>query len=243
MSKPELLTAADAASLLMGVSLKSPIGKRLAALSGGDAVTVPATVDHHLEHMWHLCKQTPAPDVVADKMSDLTKYKEAVATGARIGGLLATDAECRAKRILDWIENEQSNVILVPEDRDLLRDIVSGRILLLAAPIDMVLHCPYCHEQHIDKAGPPTYMGREITVSEYNGLLREAAVGGVMGVSGLKAEWKNPPHKSHLCAFCGCIWRPADVCTNGVADARTKGEADNWQDRELGRDHTGATVR
>ena len=38
--------------------------------------------------------------------------------------------------------------------------------------------------------------------------------------------WTNPPHKSHLCHGCGCIWRPADVPTNGVAFLSTVGASD-----------------
>ena len=41
-------------------------------------------------------------------------------------------------------------------------------------------------------------------------------------------EWDNPPHRSHLCGSCGCIWRPADVATVGVEAATTAGDADNW---------------
>lgn len=40
--------------------------------------------------------------------------------------------------------------------------------------------------------------------------------------------WMNPPHKSHLCHFCGCVWRPADVPTNGVAKTQTRGSDDTW---------------
>lgn len=40
--------------------------------------------------------------------------------------------------------------------------------------------------------------------------------------------WDNPPHRSHLCHDCGCIWRPADVPTNGVKDIKTAGDADTW---------------
>lgn len=39
--------------------------------------------------------------------------------------------------------------------------------------------------------------------------------------------WSNPPHKSHLCHDCGCIWRPASVPTNGVASI-APGKADTW---------------
>lgn len=41
-------------------------------------------------------------------------------------------------------------------------------------------------------------------------------------------DWDNPPHRSHKCKYCGCIWRPSDVATTGVARITTKGKADNW---------------
>lgn len=39
-------------------------------------------------------------------------------------------------------------------------------------------------------------------------------------------EWDNPPHKSHLCAYCSHIWRPADVYTTGVREILTRGGND-----------------
>lgn len=60
-------------------------------------------------------------------------------------------------------------------------------------PFDMVLHCPKCITQHVDKP---------------------------------RGEWKNPPHRSHLCAKCGFVWRPADVATNGIMKCATRGEHD-----------------
>ncbi len=78
------------------------------------------------------------------------------------------------------------------------------------APIDMVLHCPACGMQHIDRPDPP---------SQYAGM------------DGTSNEWTCPPHRSHLCrpedGGCGHIWRPADVPTNGVAAVMTKGKADS----------------
>lgn len=62
-------------------------------------------------------------------------------------------------------------------------------------PINMLLWCPQCNEQHIDAPSE---------------------------------GWNNPPHRSHLCHECGCIWRPADVATNGVAEVKTAGDADTW---------------
>ena len=88
--------------------------------------------------------------------------------------------------------------------------------------IDMVLHCPKCGMQHIDK-------------DNYEELRIEAAELGVdrEGERELERwieerEWSNPPHRSHLCQNrkCGHIWRPADVPTNGVAAIKTAGTKD-----------------
>jgi hypothetical protein len=38
--------------------------------------------------------------------------------------------------------------------------------------------------------------------------------------------WLNPPHRSHLCAACGHIWRPADIPTVGVEEIATRGRLD-----------------
>lgn len=61
-------------------------------------------------------------------------------------------------------------------------------------PIPMILFCPACGVQHIDKP---------------------------------EGDWTNPPHRSHLCHYCGHIWRPADVATTGVKDIATRGEHDD----------------
>ena len=68
-------------------------------------------------------------------------------------------------------------------------------------PIDMVLYCPNCGFQHVDKPGMS---------SEFD-----------------DHTWTNPPHKSHLCHRCGHVWRPADVPTNGVAAITTRGQNDS----------------
>ena len=82
-------------------------------------------------------------------------------------------------------------------------------------PIDMILHCPKCHVQHIDR--------REIAPVK-NGPDNGPGDRGF----GIRVVWDNPPHRSHLCHSCGCVWRPADVCTNGVAQIETRGKDDNW---------------
>lgn len=69
-------------------------------------------------------------------------------------------------------------------------------------PIPMLLYCPKCGLQHIDEPDERT------------------------------PNWTNPPHKSHLCHGCGCIWRPADVPTEGVLATATVGKADTWEPNE-----------
>lgn len=90
-------------------------------------------------------------------------------------------------------------------------------------PIDMVLFCPRCHQQHIDaphhwsdKFDAPT--GDE--APEDRAALDKA-------VRKYEAEWTNPPHRSHECQHCKFTWRPADVPTNGVAAVKTKGQRDD----------------
>lgn len=56
-------------------------------------------------------------------------------------------------------------------------------------------------------------------------------------------EWTNPPHKSHLCAGCGTIWRPADVCTVGVAAIETRGEKDTFPSDRKGRRVAGTCIK
>lgn len=45
--------------------------------------------------------------------------------------------------------------------------------------------------------------------------------------------WTNPPHRSHECQTCGCIWRPADVPTTGVLYLGTKGRVDTVDNTSL----------
>lgn len=54
--------------------------------------------------------------------------------------------------------------------------------------------------------------------------------------------WTNPPHRSHLCAFCGCRWRPADIATNGVREIKTKGLFDSWNSRPKELNTTGTRL-
>ena len=87
--------------------------------------------------------------------------------------------------------------------------------------IDMVLHCPKCGLQHIDKDNSEDL---RIEAAEL-GVDREGDRELEHWIE--EREWTNPPHRSHLCASCKHIWRPADVCTNGVLAVKTKGQEDS----------------
>lgn len=92
-------------------------------------------------------------------------------------------------------------------------------------PIPMILFCPVCRLQHIDKADEPPRLA--------NGDVAHGCElcdgDDECTCPGWKPRWWiNPPHRSHLCHGCGCIWRPADVPTNGVASIETAGKADTF---------------
>jgi predicted RNA-binding Zn-ribbon protein involved in translation (DUF1610 family) len=96
----------------------------------------------------------------------------------------------------------------------MLAEIVRLRAVVDAAqpdPIDMILYCPNCGQQHIDEPGETTRWANNEHPPRVTG-----------------EPWTNPPHRSHLCHACGMIWRPADVATNGVAEIKTKGHHDSW---------------
>jgi len=91
-------------------------------------------------------------------------------------------------------------------------------------PIKMVLHCPVCGFQHLDRPNHwsdkfDAPMGTE-SVEDLESLRK--------AMEAYEAEWTNPPHRSHTCLKCGTIWRPADVSTMGVWRVDTKGKADTW---------------
>jgi predicted RNA-binding Zn-ribbon protein involved in translation (DUF1610 family) len=88
---------------------------------------------------------------------------------------------------------------------------------LAKLPISMILHCPECHTQHIDRVEPPRYHGREITREEWALLKKGQGVNFVPDQSCLHDPWDNPPHKTHLCQKCGFLFKPANVETTGVA--------------------------
>lgn len=92
---------------------------------------------------------------------------------------------------------DKESWIVVGTPADIMERMLQEKLNKLKL-IDMILFCPHCYHQHIDKPDA-------------------------------EAGWENPPHKSHKCHHCGCIWRPADVPTNGVENIKTRGKDDTFQ--------------
>ncbi len=106
--------------------------------------------------------------------------------------------------------------LMAPAHVEIVQMFIDGKAFVGEArpPVDMILYCPTCGVQHIDAP-------EEMKVSI-------VSQGGKPAYANLdKLPWTNPPHRSHLCQACGHIWRPADVCTNGVASIATRGEKDS----------------
>lgn len=93
-------------------------------------------------------------------------------------------------------------------------------------PIDMILFCPECHTQHID-APDCVFDHFDVPMQKDTDEAKEQIA--QMKEWERTHTWTNPPHRSHLCHKCGCIWRPADVETNGVAKITTIGKVDTWK--------------
>lgn len=99
-----------------------------------------------------------------------------------------------------------------------------------AVPINMVLYCPNCGKQHVDAPDTEPCKGQCQMAQDYGFSPSEghSCSTGCGYMQEGSPRWTNPPHRSHLCHHCGCIWRPADVPTNGVAHIETKGKVDTW---------------
>lgn len=103
-------------------------------------------------------------------------------------------------------------------------------------PLNIVIHCPNCGMQHIDKPEPDICVcghsssfhldeQEDISIRCEHGVLEEDID---CPCRGFTVAWGNPPHKTHLCHGCGTKWRPADAPTNGVEAVQTRGENDTW---------------
>lgn len=129
------------------------------------------------------------------------------------------------------VQRRYTNIKLTGEEYDLLPKNEAGWRARLFTPIPMILHCPKCGHQHVDAPEPLMCPSAYESVTNVFDPCGPGLENHCAGCGGDKEEhisnWLNPPHRSHKCK-CGCIWRPADVPTVGVAAIQTKGKADNW---------------
>jgi HPt (histidine-containing phosphotransfer) domain-containing protein len=97
-------------------------------------------------------------------------------------------------------------------------------------PVDMLLFCPHCGEQHVDEAKPDVCeaCGHESKWHFEGDNLPSGRTGCAHPECTYETftAWLNPPHKSHRCTSCNHVWRPADVPTNGVLTLQTSGSRD-----------------
>jgi hypothetical protein len=128
----------------------------------------------------------------------------------------------------------------------LVRNVASGcvgeavgeRLRENPKPIDMLIFCPNCHKQHIDRPDPEIEelesLRREFELSSLGDRPQSMAAAKLSRLFELESAnlWSNPVHKSHTCreddGGCGTIFRIADVPTNGVAHLRTMSTNDTW---------------
>lgn len=110
---------------------------------------------------------------------------------------------------------------------------VNRRFPTIADPIDMLIFCPNCGKQHIDRPDPICgTSGYHEHPDAYCRLCKGHEGACDNDPESPNAAWTNPVHRSHTCRTedggCGTIWRPADVPTNGVAAIKTTGSGDTW---------------
>lgn len=107
-------------------------------------------------------------------------------------------------------------------------------------PIDMLIFCPNCGKQHIDRPDPEiaelAALRKEFELSSYGDRPQSISAEKLKRLMALEADensfWTNPVHKSHTCRSdeggCGAVFRIADVPTNGVEAIKSVGQNDTW---------------
>jgi hypothetical protein len=130
------------------------------------------------------------------------------------------------------VEPHQDRIILdgVYYSVDTIRTLLARRTSWGGTPIPMILHCPNCGEQHIDRdESKDGQCGKLYSTAMINGigsLFCEKSQDHQGNCGMIAAPWKNPPHRSHKCRVCNHIWRPCDFETVGVQNINTRGKAD-----------------
>lgn len=117
-----------------------------------------------------------------------------------------TDKYTAEQKLRNLAQVIRTHGTIPPVSLEMIADELSQAGQMMRDPIPMILFCPTCGMQHIDAP--------ETDATVYS--------------DGHESSWDNPPHRSHLCHACGCIWRPADVPTTGIAKIETRGKADTF---------------
>lgn len=130
-----------------------------------------------------------------------------------------------AMRLHDMTADQRMrNTTASPEQIESWKKVVEEtreRITLIPGehiPIPMILFCPNCGLQHVDREEPHK---SHCAISIHN------TIGDGAGVHCTCDRWTNPSHMIHLCAKCKHVWRPADVPTTGVVEIATRGGRDS----------------
>lgn len=121
-------------------------------------------------------------------------------------------------------------ILIYPEQLQQIADGIAKNAanpFLIPSPIPMVLHCPNCNTQHIDKPQVRCDVFPLAGVQCVKEYLHERQGDPVHSILKEDERWTNPPHKSHLCHCCEITWRPAGVYTVGV-ESIPVGEKDTW---------------
>jgi hypothetical protein len=69
-----------------------------------------------------------------------------------------------------------------------------------SGPLEIIIHCPKCGQQHIDQPESHVAWERRLQLQE----------------NADPERWTNPPHKTHLCIYCWHKFKPMNVHTTGV---------------------------
>lgn len=93
------------------------------------------------------------------------------------------------------------------------RGFAAGAASVDRRAVDVILFCPECKTQHIDKAEPDNceLCGKLRNQHTEIGKVRRCEDGQEF------TAWLNPPHKKHRCHECNHVWKAANIPTNGVA--------------------------
>lgn len=140
---------------------------------------------------------------------------------ARQLGELFKHGRATVQHVIDFLNEFRSDLLVHKAEI-----VMQGAGITIFEPVyDMLIFCPACHKQHIDKA-------EQCRMCDGTGT-RVSPSGNVMAVTcnACKGtgEWQNRPHKSHTCHYCNKVFRLADFCTNGVVAINTQGKDDTWQ--------------